>query len=762
MATPRPKLKSNLVISRQSDKGTDYFIFKDPDSGRFFKLKEKEHFVAGLFDSTRTFEDIAVVCTEKFGSPVLTEDISKFYDRLSSLGLFENEDDRPGQVDPGLWQQRPLLQKILFIKIKAFNPDSFLERSLPYIKWLFSPFMIPVYLGLIFWALVIFFSNRLELSQQMNTLGPGSIPLIYITVIFVTIFHEMAHGYACKLYGGKVSEMGFLFLYSLLSFYTNVSDAYLFPDKKKRMAVTSAGIKLQILMWAIAMIIWSIMAPETIFNHVALIIVMLSFLIIIFNLNPLLKLDAYYYLVDYLGIPNLRSRAFTYWKQRFFRILSPGYPQTEYPAREITIYNWYGLAAILYSTGFFGYVLINASRFIFTHIGVLGVALLYGVIIYSVLEALKKAGFWDVIMSEKGNILRPRNWIIILVVVAGLALVSLVVRINLKISQDCLIYPIESLTVTSSDPTSVELMLDRGSGEKSVQRLNLSGLDLDVLSIDPLVGEGDAVDSGQLIARITSTESQSQLAESRANIDRARSQLELLKNGPRPEEIAQTQDLIEQVGMKLTKSNSDLTRSQELSSKGMIPTEQLESDRMSNEILKSEISFYQKQKLLQEKGARPEEIAIAEADINAIQAKINRLEQQLAANDIYAPFKGTVTALRVDSNIITLARTDTMRIRIPVPEKEISPVKVGQEVKLKVMGYPGETLTGVVTKISGQTEKGALQPVFVVTAKAPNTLGLMKPGMTGRAKIYCGKWPIYRVLLWRVVRWFRVEAWSWF
>jgi multidrug efflux pump subunit AcrA (membrane-fusion protein) len=371
-------------------------------------------------------------------------------------------------------------------------------------------------------------------------------------------------------------------------------------------------------------------------------------------------------------------------------------------------------------------------------------------------------------MSEKGNILRPRNWITVLVVVAGLAIISLIFKINLKISQDCLIYPIESLTVKSTGPGYVEMALDRGSGEKSVQQLNLAGTDLDVLSIRPEVKEGDQVKAGQLIAQVSSSESEGQLSESRANLERAQSQLQLLKNGPRPEEIAQTDDLIEQVRMKLDKSTSDLARSEELMQKGMIPQAQLDSDRTANEVLKSELSFYQKQKRLQKEGARPEEIAIAEADIKAIQAKIDRLESQLAANKIYAPFGGSVVSLQADSNILTLARTDTMRVRIPVSEKEIGPIKVGQIVILKARGYPGETFEGVVTKISGQSEAGGVQsygsagPVFVITANVANTKGLMKPGMTGRAKIYCGKWPIYKVLLWRVVRWFRVEFWSWF
>jgi len=365
-------------------------------------------------------------------------------------------------------------------------------------------------------------------------------------------------------------------------------------------------------------------------------------------------------------------------------------------------------------------------------------------------------------MSEKGNILRPRNWIIFLVVVAGLAAASLLIKIDFKISQDCLIYPIESLTVSSTDAGYVELTLDRGSGEKSVQRLNLTGSDLSVLSIDPLVKEGDRVKSGELIAVIHSSESEGALLESRANLDRAKSQLQLLKKGPRPEEIAQTDDLIEQVRMKLNKSNSELARAEELAAKGMSPREQLESARTENEVLKSELSFYQKQKRLLKQGAREEEISIAEADIRAIEAKIVRLESQRAANNILAPIDGIVVAVKTGKDILTLARTDTMRVRIPVPEKEISPVKVGQMVRLKARGYPDKTFEGVVTKISGQTETGEIQPVFVITAEAPNTLALMKPGMTGRAKIYCDKWPIAKIVLWRAIRWFRVEFWSWF
>jgi multidrug efflux pump subunit AcrA (membrane-fusion protein) len=732
MDTPRPKLRSDLIISCQRENGTEYYVVKDPLSGRFFRLKEKEYYIATLFDSVRNYGDVAADFERRFNIGISHESIAQFHDRLESLGLMEKNGEITRPVEPTLYQKRPLVQKILFVKIKAVNPDNLLERSLPYARWLYSRYMMPIYAAIVFLALTVLLSNRLELGQQLKTVGPGAIPLIYITVIFVTILHEFSHAYACKYYGGKVSEMGFLLLYFFLYFYTNISDAYLFPERRKRIAVTAAGLANQIIVWALALLVWRVMAVETIFNHVAFIIVAISFIGIIFNLNPLLKLDGYYYLVDRLGIPNLRARAFGYWKYVIFAMISPASARPDYPAREKRIYFWYGLAAMIYSTALFGFILNKFSGFIFDKIGVLGVIFLYAAILFMIGEAAKKAGFWKIVASERGNILKPKKWITTLVAAAGILVLSAVIRIDLKISQDCLIYPIELLTIKTDQSGLVELVLDRGSGEKSVQRMSLTG-DLNVFSIDPVVEEGQAVKRGELVARISSSESESELVESRANLDRAKYQLELLRKGPRPEEIDQTEDLIAQVRMKLDKSNADLARSQELSSRGLISKEKLEEDKTTNEVLKSELNFYQRQKRLLKQGARPEEIAIAEADIRAIDAKISRLESQLAANNICSPIDGVVTEVKTGSDIITVARTDTMRVRIPVPEKEIGPVAVGQTVKLKARGYPGRTFNGHITRISGQTEAGGLQPVFVVTAEAPNDVGIMKPGMTGRA-----------------------------
>ena len=50
---------------------------------------------------------------------------------------------------------------------------------------------------------------------------------------------------------------------------------------------------------------------------------------------------------------------------------------------------------------------------------------------------------------------------------------------------------------------------------------------------------------------------------------------------------------------------------------------------------------------------------------------------------------------------------------------------------------------------------------FNVTTQIDNRLGLLKPGMTGQAKIFCGDRRIVRLIGRRLARTLKVEFWSW-
>src|SRR5438552_18030785 len=65
-----------------------------------------------------------------------------------------------------------------------------------------------------------------------------------------------------------------------------------------------------------------------------------------FNLNPLIKLDGYYLLSDYLEIPNLRARSFRYVGTLITRLLGSARrtEEEDVSLRERRIYLVYGVA----------------------------------------------------------------------------------------------------------------------------------------------------------------------------------------------------------------------------------------------------------------------------------------------------------------------------------------------------------------------------------------------------------------------------------
>ncbi len=64
----QPKLRSDLVVSEQETTAGPSFVIKDPASGRFFRLREPEHFIARQFDGSTHLDAIRRRAKEKFGA----------------------------------------------------------------------------------------------------------------------------------------------------------------------------------------------------------------------------------------------------------------------------------------------------------------------------------------------------------------------------------------------------------------------------------------------------------------------------------------------------------------------------------------------------------------------------------------------------------------------------------------------------------------------------------------------------------------------
>ncbi|MBA3318272.1 MAG: hypothetical protein H0T50_09330, partial [Gemmatimonadales bacterium] len=231
----------------------------------------------------------------------------------------------------------------------------------------------------------------------------------------------------------EVHEIGVMMFYFDLAFFCNVNDAWTFPELKSRLWVTAAGSWIEMVVASLAAIVWWVATPGTFVSDAALAFFLVGGLAaVLVNLNPLIPLDGYYALSDWLEVPNLRRRAFAHltWtiKTRWLGLELSMPPADE---REQRIFLLYGALA----AGYTGMIFVVAGAIAYGWIsrifGAVGVALLAVVIWFATRQIrgnLRRAAAdaWRELRARwmpRGRV--QRVWYTVGGVAAGLALAGL-------------------------------------------------------------------------------------------------------------------------------------------------------------------------------------------------------------------------------------------------------------------------------------------------------------------------------------------------
>ncbi len=134
----------------------------------------------------------------------------------------------------------------------------------------------------------------------------GVIGLIVANLAAILV-HEMAHALTVKHYGREVRRGGFMIYFGMPAFFVDTMDIWL-EGKRARLAVTWAGPYSGLILGGLASIVMTLW-PTFGLNSLLFQFAFLSYLTVFFNLNPLLELDGYFVLMDWLEIPMLRRKS---------------------------------------------------------------------------------------------------------------------------------------------------------------------------------------------------------------------------------------------------------------------------------------------------------------------------------------------------------------------------------------------------------------------------------------------------------------------
>lgn len=315
------RLRTPVQMNRTLFRGEVWYVLQDRVSGSYHRFGPEAWFVASLLDGTRTMEEVWQIASAELDASALTQD-----DVLKLLGQLHAADVLVGDLPPDMTElmergrkvkRRKVLQSVLnplALRLPLIDPDGFLSVTFPLVRPLFSWFGAALWLGVVGWGIVLAATHWQELTADIldRVLIAESLLLLLLAYPLVKALHELGHAYAIKRWGGRVHEMGLMFLVFLPVPYVDASHSLGFSSKWRRAFVAAAGILVEILLAAIAMIIWSEAESGLVRAFCFNIMLIGGVSTLLFNGNPLLRFDGYYVLSDLIEIPNLGNRANKY------------------------------------------------------------------------------------------------------------------------------------------------------------------------------------------------------------------------------------------------------------------------------------------------------------------------------------------------------------------------------------------------------------------------------------------------------------------
>lgn len=205
-------------------------------------------------------------------------------------------------------------------------------------------------------------------------------------------------------------------------------------------------------------------------------------------------------------------------------------------------------------------------------------------------------------------------------------------------------------------------------------------------------------------------EYETSVARAQAALDQAMRDLDKLKDGPDPDQVAALEARIQAVEAGRKQAQAGVEQAQ--------------------------AGLTQAQKRLEQ----------AQTAVDQAQAELDLIDAQIARLEVRAAVTGVVMTRNIEpgevvqpgASLLTIGELDRLTITVFVPEDRYGQIQLNQAASVQVDSFPGETFQATVERIADQaeftprnvqTEEGRSTTVFAVKLAIDNPEGKLKPGM---------------------------------
>ncbi len=350
VATLRPRLSAHIRSTRQWVRGQRWHVLQDPRTGQSCRLNAAAYEVAARLDGQADLQTLWQHLDNRpagadGSEPPSQDEVLGIVQQLQRHHLlsFEQAPDfgalaapvdasaMPAQTDPAVSTPGQRRNSLLAWRLPLIDPQAWLLRASPLAHALFSGRGLACWLALMAALLVGLILHGPALQDHARTWMHTRRYLLLAALVYPLIkaVHEAAHALAVRRWGGAVHEAGITLMLLMPVPYVDASAAHGFARAWQRAMVSAAGIMAELALAAIGLWCWRWTESGLLHDLGYIVWLVGGVSTVLFNANPLQRLDGYHLLTDALHLPNLGVRSRQWWQHGLAQWLRGAPPSPE-------------------------------------------------------------------------------------------------------------------------------------------------------------------------------------------------------------------------------------------------------------------------------------------------------------------------------------------------------------------------------------------------------------------------------------------------
>lgn len=317
VADLHPRMRPHVSVQMQTTRGQAWYVLFNQSTGRHHRVNAQAYELVGRMDGRMSVAEAWQMLIDRMGDDAPSQhDVIRILGQMTEAGLIQAEvlpDVRElMRADEGrLNKERRARLNPLSFRLGLFNPSRLLEVLAPvgrimWSNWVMWPWCLLMVAAL--WGMAVNWREAVAYGR-LYFLSPGFLGAAWLVYPVMKALHELGHALALRRYGCEVPEVGVNFFVFVPMPYVDASASNRLVNRWQRAHISVAGIWVELTLAAMAALLWLTVEDGAVRQVLFVVMSLGGLSTLLFNGNPMMRLDGYYALCDALDLPNLAGRS---------------------------------------------------------------------------------------------------------------------------------------------------------------------------------------------------------------------------------------------------------------------------------------------------------------------------------------------------------------------------------------------------------------------------------------------------------------------